>query len=144
MKSYTTAIALVAALTVGTLGPVHARDKAERHGAHKRSHAAMQHRAVPRNARPRVDRPRLNRHVRAMQKSVHHRAPKRIWRTRGRHQAVKRGYWKHWRLHRRFHLPRPYRRHGVGAYPVYVDAPGRSLGFEIETEAFRFQINKSD
>jgi hypothetical protein len=144
MKSYTTAIALVAALTVGTLGPVQARDKAARHGAHKQSHAAMQHRATPRNARPRVHRPSVNQHVRAMQKRSHQRAAKRIWRTKGRHHAVKRGYWKHQRIHRRFHQPRHYRRHGHGAYPVYVDAPGRSLGFEIETEAFRFQVNKSD
>lgn len=144
MKSYPTAIALVAALTVGTLGPVQARDKAERHGAHKQSHAAMQHRAAPRNARARVHRPSVNQHVRAMQKRAHHRAAKRFWRTKGRHHGVKPGYWNHRRFNRRFHLPRAYPRHGHGAYPVYLNAPGRSLGFEIETEAFRFQVNKSD
>lgn len=63
-----------------------------------------------------------------------------------RHWA-KRHYRKHRRFHGRVHPPHPayrpvYRAYPV-AYPVYEDSPSRSLGFDIETEGFRFSVNKS-
>jgi hypothetical protein len=71
------------------------------------------------------------------------RASKRIWRMKGKHYRARPGY----RGHRNFkhsyrrpyiHQPRVHR-----VYPVYEDAPARSLGVDIETEAFRFSVNKS-
>jgi hypothetical protein len=105
--------------------------------------AAMQHRAGSLKEQRAAHRPRVNQYARALHKRVHARASKRIWRRKARHYRAKPGYWHHRRLHQSFRGPH-HRGHQVDrAYPVYEDSTGHSLGVDIETEGFRFSVNKS-
>lgn len=147
MKNFTIALAVIAALTLGALGTAQARDAGQRHGAHKRSHAIMQHRADTRRFKHAVDRRHVRQHARGVERRAHGHPGKRIWRMKHKRHWVKRHYRKHRRFHGRVHPPHPayrpvYRAYPV-AYPVYEDSPSRSLGFDIETEGFRFSVNKS-
>jgi hypothetical protein len=74
---------------------------------------------------------------------------------KGKHyRGATRGYRQHRRIHRGFRQQRRYyrgfrhpRRHGPRVrriYPVYEQSTGPSFGFDIETQDFRFSINKSE
>jgi len=105
---------------------------------------------------------RYTRNERRIIKHKLNHASQRIWRMKGRHQAPRHGYRQHtprhgYRKHGQFyrgnhrsraHHPHVRRIHRVYrvypvSEPVYEDAPTRSLGLEVETEQFRFSINKS-
>lgn len=144
MKNYTMALAVIGALTLGGPGPAEARDKGQGHGVQMQTQAAMQHRAGSRNEQHATHRPRVKQYARALHKRVHARASKRIWRMKARHYRAKPGYWHHRRLQHSFRGPH-HRGHQVDrAYPVYEDSTGHSLGVDIETEGFRFSVNKSE
>ena len=74
------------------------------------------------------------------------RSGKRIWRMKGGHKRHWKGHRRYYRWHRakRPHWhPRYHRRIEQHVYPVYQEAPSRSLGVDVETKDFRFRVNKS-
>jgi len=96
---------------------------------------------------------RYTRNERRIIKHKLNHASQRIWRMKGKQRAPRHGYRQHrpsyrdYRHPRRAHphvrrIHRVYRVYPVSE-PVYEDAPTRSLGLDIETEQFRFSVNKS-
>lgn len=147
MKKYPIALAVVAALALGAAGVAEARDGNARHGAHV--DAGPRHHAAPRG---------FQRGFRRGFQGGYQRGFKGGFQggfQRGFRHGVKRGHYRHrhgghWR---RYHLRRHFYRHGHPwrphhlvvrqVYPVYVEPPSHSLGFEVETKDFRFSVNKS-
>lgn len=84
-----------------------------------------------------------NRYERRIIRHKLDRASKRIWRMRGKHHRPRAGYRKHRRFAHSYRRPYAHHPRVHRLYPVYEEAPARSLGVDIETEAFRFSVNKS-
>lgn len=84
-----------------------------------------------------------NRYERRIIKHKLNRASKRIWRMKGKHYRGRPGYGKHRRFKHSYRRPYVHRPRVRRVYRVYEEAPTRSLGVDIETEAFRFSIDKS-
>lgn len=134
MKNTMIALAAISVLTLGALGSAEARDQGRGHGAQTRTHAPAQHRAGPINA---------HRGAEPAHRAGHVGAGKRFWRAKGVHYRARPGRWQLRRVHRSVrwrHRPGP---GGYHAHRAYA-SPGRSLGVDIETEGFRFSVNKSE
>jgi len=86
---------------------------------------------------------RYSRHERRVIKHKLHRANKRIWRMKGNHYRHAPVHRKHRRFQQYFGQVHAPHAHVQRVYPVYQEAPSESLGLDIETEEFRFSVNKS-
>jgi hypothetical protein len=164
MKNLSITLAVIGALTLGALGTAQARDRDR--GAYKQRPAAVHQRAAPRKFQRAVDHrqakqrgrirqgihsgalnhkqvARMRNQQRRIIKHKLHRANKRIWRMKGKHYRHAPVHRKQRRFQQYFgqvHAPHGHVQH---VYPVYQEAPSESLGLDIETEEFRFSVNKS-
>ena len=143
MKNTMIALAAISALTLGAFTSAEARDQGRGHGAQRSTHAPARHQSAPVNAHHGSARMQARRHAPALAGRAHPRADRRFHRVRGNHYRVRPGHWRARRVHRSLrwrHRPGPWVYH---AYPVY-QSPSRSLGLDIETDGFRFSVNKSE
>ena len=67
MKSLSIAVAVITALTLGSLATAQAQSKGRRNGGHEQRQATLQHRASPRNFQRRVNRRQDQQHARMRQ-----------------------------------------------------------------------------
>ena len=160
MKNFSFVLAAILALTLSTFGTAAAQSKGARDGAQKQRHLSRQQRAGSRKSQYAPGGREAGRHTRWHEPRRHPRVNKRIWRMKGKHyRGATRGYRQHKRIHRGFrqqrryyrgfhhprrHRPRVHRIYSDRIYPVYEQSAGPSLGFDIETQDFRFSINKSE
>jgi hypothetical protein len=144
MKNLGIALAVILALTLTTLATAEAQSKGRRHEAQKQRQTATQHRAAPRKFKHAAGGRQARHHGRWQDPRRLSRSSKRAWRMKGKHYRAKRGYAKHRRFHRGFHRPRRHNAHLHRIYPVYEQYSSHSMGLEIETEDFRFSVNRSE
>ncbi|NCF28230.1 MAG: hypothetical protein GWP69_12665 [Gammaproteobacteria bacterium] len=152
MKNFSIALAAILALTLSTLGTAEAQRKDGRHQAQKQRQTSTQHRAGGRKFQHAAPGRQARQHGRWHNPRRLHRSSKAHWRMKGRHYRAKPGYRRHQRFHRGyqrrfyrgFRQPRRHHRYVRRIYPVYEQSPGHSLGLDIETEGFRFHVNKSE
>jgi len=155
MKNFSIVLAAILALTLSTFGTATAQPKGARDGAQKQRHLSGQQRAGSRKSQYARGGRDARPYTRWHEPRRHPGVNKRIWRMKGKHyRGATRGYRQHRRIHRGFRQQRRYyrgfhhpRRPGPRVrriYPVYEQSTGPSLGFDIETQDFRFSINKSE
>ena len=86
---------------------------------------------------------RYTRHERRIMQGELERSSKRIWRMKHNRHTRKPRY-RHYRHFRPgFHKPHGYYGPVNGYYPAAEPSPSHSLGLDVETEEFRFSVNKS-